>query len=58
MSPPTHSCTLCNSSAVKQRVSFVAHERLWTVEIFMCESPKCLEARGATSVEMRGLSAG
>ena len=50
---PNLTCTLCNGPVTSQQVSFLDDGKLWSLKLYLCKRPSCLERRGATCVEHR-----
>jgi hypothetical protein len=44
-------CSICRGKAEIHPITFVKHNKIWTVDILMCKNEDCLEYRGATWVD-------
>jgi hypothetical protein len=50
-------CTLCGERCTPRDVSFVHDDKVWTTSAVICTNEKCLEGRGATSVDLKATHA-
>ena len=50
----TFNCSLCDSRMVPTPVNFPAHGRLWSLVVWICQRPSCLERRGGVGTELVG----
>jgi hypothetical protein len=49
-------CSLCNSRMVATPVTFMSAGRLWSLTVWLCHRPTCLDRRGGVSTVMAGPS--